>query len=163
MRRQCSFAAAMLLSAGSIAGAPDAAAQERSAPVPRLALAEQAGAWVVELTRVEGLGLMTETIAVSSTGDMRCDEGPRSCDMQIDVVSRIASILSAHPATPAAPWSDKRLLLCSDCPVITLNVHVRENDGSQLVVTYRWTSVLSGDVPEFAIRIHSAIAAAAGR
>lgn len=55
MRRRCSFAVAILLGAGSIAAITGAAAQERSAPVPRPELAAQAGAWVVELTRIQGL------------------------------------------------------------------------------------------------------------
>lgn len=158
MRKSRAYA---LILAITFAIVPPAVAQSIEPPLP---LAEEAGAWVVELTTREGVGLVARTVAVSSTGDVRCDDGmapgcepPRSARLA-DILQPIVSRAGAH-----APWADRRLLLCSDCPAITLTIYRRVESAKQLVTRYRWTPLSQEEIPELARQIHAALSGAAGR
>ena len=154
-------AVCVLLLAITFAIVPPALAQGVEPPLP---LAEQVGAWVVELTTHEGIGLIARTIVVSSTGDVRCEDGaPPRCEpgQYAGSVDRLQGILQGGDRD--VPRSDQRLLLCSDCPATTLTIYRRVENAMQLVTRYRWTPLSEDEIPDMARRIHAALAEAARR
>ena len=161
MRFWC-FALMMLLTIGAGASPSPAAAQSGSLPAPARPLATPAGSWVIELTKVQGLGLITDRVVVSSTGETICG-GRAQCDNDRykGVLNELDTLVRSK--TAPEPWSDKRLLLCNDCPTTTVTIRRRKGDGRTSMASYRWTSRSKDELPAFLKGVHSAFEAAAGR
>ena len=138
-------------------------AQATLLPPPSLPVAEDRGAWVVEVTRVEGMGLRRTTAVMSSKGEARCGPSHDACEPPnvtntVRSIDAIVQALAEEDGGGAAtePSSDLARF-CRDCPVITVTVARREPDGLIWTGHYKWMVLGSSDRADPPRRVHSLI------
>jgi hypothetical protein len=137
------------------------AAQDR--PAPPLPLAQDTGAWVVQISRGGSFAPARSTVAIGSTRDVLCDTAVLQCHPETygNAVDRIESILTREDL--ATPWSDKRLLTCMDCPTTTITIYRREAKGGQSVTSYKWTALSRDELPDAVKRLRETLESLASR
>jgi len=135
---RCVFASTLIavLYAVTSLGVESAIAQTDS-DTPSIALADNATAWVVELSKIQGFtGRVIDRIAVASTGEVRCGVALETCESSLaGLVARIDALSTSFGELGS--FSDHRVIFCSDCDSVILRVHRRDVQGIPVVSTLK--------------------------